>query len=57
MSGVNIYYLEVNDQVFRVMEYFIGARGQRNPLALFEWDFEQLNNLAAAMILEPIQFV
>src|SRR5215467_6399002 len=43
--------------VLRVMKYFIGARGQRNLLALFEWDFEQLNNLAAAMILEPIQFV
>src|SRR5215470_1772107 len=39
------------------MEDLILARGQRNLLTLFEWDFQQLNNLAATLILEPIQFV
>jgi hypothetical protein len=39
------------------MKYLIRARGQRNLLALFERDFEELDNLVAALILEPIQFV
>src|SRR5262245_9501879 len=39
------------------MEDLIVVRGQRNLLALFKWNFQQLNNLDATLILEPLQFV
>src|SRR5262249_47011484 len=41
----------------RVIKDLIVALRQRNFLALFEGDLEQLDNLAAPLILEPLQLV